>query len=178
PLAHRDGFAVELVAGAGVVLENGSGAEDLALRPGQRLAGVAALDEGQLVGALADAVGDLLEDATALVGGHAGPGSLVERLAGGLHGGFDVLDTGPGNGGEGRVAGGVDDGEGLAGGGGAVLPGEEEVAGFDGDVGHGTGISGVKRRSVDTPDIVPEGGGSRCLLAQGYRPAGDGAIGR
>src|SRR5690606_15563869 len=112
-----------------------------------------------------------------LVGGHAGPRSLVERLAGGLDGGLDVLDTGLRDGGEGRVAGGVDDGEGLAGGGGAVLPGEEEVAGFDGDVGHGTGISGVKRRSVDTPDIVPEGGGSRCLLAQGYRPAGDGAIG-
>src|SRR5690606_9297171 len=177
-LAHRDRLAVELVAGAGVVLEDGGGGEDLALRAGQRLAGVAALDEGQLVGALADAVGDLLEDAAALVGGHAGPRSFVERLAGGLDGGLDILDAGLRDGGEGGVVGGVDDGEGLAGGGGAVLPGKEEVAGLGGDVGHGTGISGVKRRSGDTPDIVPGGGGSRCLLAQGYRPAGDGAIGR
>src|SRR5690606_41352907 len=140
--------------------------------------GVRAQHGGPPGGAVAGGVRDSLEVAGALGGGHAGAPALGERLGGGLDGGLDVLDTGLRDGGEGRVAGGVDDGEGLAGGGGAVLPGEEEVAGFDGDVGHGTGISGVKRRSVDTPDIVPEGGGSRCLLAQGYRPAGDGAIGR
>ena len=66
-VGHRDDVAVDLGRQAAVVLEAGRDVGDVEFRLDDRLAGVARLELGELVGALADDPGDLEQDAAAVL---------------------------------------------------------------------------------------------------------------
>ena len=91
-LGDRDRLAVDLVRGAGVVVEHEPDAGDLAAGAGDRLAGVAALELGELLGVLLHELAELGERAATLAGGPVGPAlGVLERLLGGLDRAIDVL---------------------------------------------------------------------------------------
>ena len=82
-LRHRDGLAVDLVRGPGVVVEDEARPDDLAAGAGDRLAAVAALQPRELLAVLLDQVGELRQRAPALTGGPIGPAlAVLERLLG------------------------------------------------------------------------------------------------
>src|SRR6185503_10253349 len=90
-LADRDGLAVQLVRRSRVVIEDEAGADDLAARPGDRLADVPALERGQFLAVLLDQVGELRQASAALAGSPVRPAlAVVEGLAGGLDRAIDV----------------------------------------------------------------------------------------
>ncbi len=116
---------------------------------GDGLAVVERLEFGEFVEVLFEQVAELPDEAAALGGLHAGPGAVVEGVAGGADGAVDVFRLGLGNVGHDLAGGGIVDGEGLAGGGEdeasvdehAVFLGDEVVgvaadAGIDGESGH------------------------------------------
>ena len=96
-VGHRDDVAVNLGGQAAVVLEAGGDVGDVELRFDDRLAGVARLELGELVGALADDVG------RSRTGPGRGPAPsrpsrpVVERRARGLHRAIDVGGAGVGH---------------------------------------------------------------------------------
>jgi hypothetical protein len=90
-LRDRDGLAVDLAGGAGVVVEDEPDAGDLAPRAADRLARVAALQLGQVFGVPLDQLGQLREAAAALAGRPVRPAlRVVERLARCLDRAIDV----------------------------------------------------------------------------------------
>ena len=82
--------AVNLRRQAAVVLEAGRDVGDVELGLDDRLAGVARLELGQLVGAVADDLRELEQDAAAVLRRRVLPRPVVERRARGLHGAVDV----------------------------------------------------------------------------------------
>ena len=89
-VGHRQDVAVNLRRQAAVVLEAGRDVGDVELGLDDRLAAVARLELGQLVGAVADDLRELEEDAAAVLRRRVLPRTLVERGARGVHGAIDV----------------------------------------------------------------------------------------
>jgi hypothetical protein len=117
-----------LLGAAGEPLEGGLGPGDVGeggLLDGA--AAVAGLDLGQLAGVGPDELGDLAQLGAALAARHAGPGALVERLAGGLDGPHGVVLAGLGHLGDGLARARVVGGERLAGGSVAELAPDEQL---------------------------------------------------
>ena len=90
-VGHRQHVAVDLRRETAVVLEARRDVRHVELGLDDRLAAVARFDLGQLVGTVADDLGELEQHAAAILRGSVLPRALVERLARGLHCAVDIL---------------------------------------------------------------------------------------
>jgi hypothetical protein len=91
--AERNGLALHLVGGAGVVAQRRHHAVDVALGVLERLADVERLQPGQLVAMGGDEIRQLEHQGAALLRRHLAPGTL-HRGVGGAHGAVDILGAG------------------------------------------------------------------------------------
>ena len=92
---HLQRLTVLLHGEPSIVIEGVGGVVHVDQRVRQRLAHLARLQDGQLLGALADLVGYLAQNSGPLYGRRARPRSLVERLASGAYGALGVGATAP-----------------------------------------------------------------------------------
>ncbi len=94
-------LAAPLVDGLAVEAQARCGARDVdAQRVADRLADVEGLEQGEVVYARLDEVGEAQQDAAALGGRRPAPGPAVEGAAAGAHGAVDVLGAAAGDVGE------------------------------------------------------------------------------